>query len=126
MVNLSDLGLDDGSPPVIKQESKPIRCRFCGLPAEIGDECSNCHKIEESSSTMWTKITHVEQSQLRYPGAAICSFLFVGLGQMVKGEYAKAICFLVFAIIGYLAFFIPGLIVHIWAVVDAYVTQPKK
>lgn len=53
------------------------------------------------------------------PGAAAILSLFIpGLGQMCKGQLGTGILFLVCTLIGY-AFIIPGLILHLWCVVNA-------
>lgn len=51
---------------------------------------------------------------------AILSFFIPGLGQMVKGQVGKGILILIITVIGYMFMLIPGLIIHIWQIVDAY------
>ena len=54
------------------------------------------------------------------PGsAAILSFLLPGLGQMCLGRTVQGILILIGAFIGYFTCIVPGLIVHLAAVVDA-------
>lgn len=54
------------------------------------------------------------------PGsAAIISLLLPGLGQMCQGKVVRGIIWLVFTLIGYVLFVVPGLILHIVCVVNA-------
>lgn len=57
--------------------------------------------------------------------AAVLSFLWPGLGQIYNGEGLKAVLFILAQIINFvLAFvfigFLTGLVVWIWAMIDAY------
>ena len=54
--------------------------------------------------------------------AAIASFLFPGLGQVYNGGFARGLCFFFGTLIGYLIFIIPGLIIWIYGIYDAYKT----
>lgn len=51
--------------------------------------------------------------------AALLSFLLPGVGQMVKGQVAAGILWFIAAVVGYVLFVIPGLIIHICCIVDA-------
>lgn len=60
------------------------------------------------------------------PGlAAVLSFLFAGSGQVYNGQLGKGILLLLGEFIGAFIFFIPGLIVWIYAIYDAYTTAKK-
>jgi len=54
--------------------------------------------------------------------AAIASFLFPGLGQVYNGGFVRGLCFFFGTIIGYLFFAIPGIIIWIYGIYDAYKT----
>ena len=58
--------------------------------------------------------------------AAVFSFFIAGTGQMYCGEVGRGVGFLVGAIIGYIIFVVPGIIISIWAVVDAYQLANEK
>jgi len=61
------------------------------------------------------------ENQKKEPAlAGVISFLIAGTGQMYCGEVGRGFGFLIGAIIGYILFVIPGLIVSIWAAIDAY------
>jgi len=59
----------------------------------------------------------------KYGVPAILSFFIPGLGQLVKTEYSKGIFFFIGVIIGYIFFILPGLILWIWNIIDAYNSQ---
>jgi TM2 domain-containing membrane protein YozV len=57
--------------------------------------------------------------------ALILSFLFTGSGQVYNGEMGKGIGVLLGTIIGYMIFVIPGLLVFLYGLYDAYTTAQK-
>ena len=50
---------------------------------------------------------------------ALLSFFIPGLGQLVKGQVGKAVGFFFGTFLG-MILVIPGLIVWVWGIVDAY------
>jgi len=69
----------------------------------------------------------VEPQKQKNPAlAAIGSFFFPGLGQVYNGEgFLKGLLFFIVTLIAYLFFIIPGLIVHIYLIYNAYSTAKK-
>ncbi len=57
--------------------------------------------------------------------AAVGSFLFAGLGQVYNGSLGKGLLILFGTLIGYLFFVIPGIIVWVYGIYDAYSTAKK-
>jgi TM2 domain-containing membrane protein YozV len=57
--------------------------------------------------------------------AAILSFIFTGSGQVYNGDLLRGIGILVGTIIGSFIFLIPGIIVWIYGIYDAYTTAQK-
>ena len=55
--------------------------------------------------------------------AALCSFFFPGLGQLVQGRILAAILFFVGAGIAWI--FLMGWIIHLWACVNAALWKPR-
>jgi TM2 domain-containing membrane protein YozV len=51
---------------------------------------------------------------------ALLSFFIPGLGQIVKGQAGKGILIFIGFFIGLVAFVIPGVILWIWQIIDAY------
>ncbi|HRN70367.1 MAG TPA: hypothetical protein PLS49_04220 [Candidatus Woesebacteria bacterium] len=60
------------------------------------------------------------QGSQKHGVPAIVSLLLPGVGQMIKGQVGKGILILIATGIGYLMLVLPGIIIHIWQVVDAY------
>jgi TM2 domain-containing membrane protein YozV len=59
------------------------------------------------------------------PGlAAVLSFIVPGLGQLYKGQILNGIVWFVFVFLGYLALFVPGLILHFFCVLGALSGNP--
>lgn len=63
------------------------------------------------------------QGEQKYGVPAVLSLFIPGLGQIVKGQVGKGILIFIGTGIGYLMLFIPGLIIHIWQIADAYNTK---
>ncbi len=60
------------------------------------------------------------------PGiAALCSFLFPGLGQVYNGDVGRGFLILLGTIVGSLYFLIPGLAVFNYGIYDAYATAKR-
>ena len=57
--------------------------------------------------------------------AAAASFLFAGLGQVYNGNLLRGLGIFFGTLIGYLFFMIPGIIVWIYGIYDAYKTATK-
>ena len=51
--------------------------------------------------------------------AALLSLFLPGVGQMYKGEVGVGIAFLVGTIIGYLSCVFPGIVLHIFSIINA-------
>jgi TM2 domain-containing membrane protein YozV len=50
----------------------------------------------------------------------VLSLVIPGAGQMYKGKLGLGFAFLVGTIMGYMLLLVPGLIVHVFAIVNAY------
>jgi TM2 domain-containing membrane protein YozV len=57
--------------------------------------------------------------------AALGSFFFSGLGQVYNGRPGKGVVIFIGTIVGILVFVVPGIIIWIYGVVDAYLTAKK-
>ncbi len=61
------------------------------------------------------------------PGtAAVLSFLIPGLGQMYKGQIFMGFVLMTLTIFGYVLLIVPGLLIHVAVVFDAYSFKPPK
>jgi len=56
--------------------------------------------------------------------AALCSFFFPGLGQLVQGRILPAILFFVGAGVAWI--FLMGWLIHLWACVNAALWKPRS
>ncbi len=57
--------------------------------------------------------------------AAFLSFLLPGAGQMYGGKIGKGIIRLIAGILGYCLWVVPGIIIHLCAIVNAYKTVQR-
>jgi TM2 domain-containing membrane protein YozV len=61
------------------------------------------------------------------PGvAAMLSFFIPGLGQMYKGQVINGMVWFVAVVVGYLAFIIPGFVLHIFCIIGASLGDPYR
>ena len=56
----------------------------------------------------------------------LMSFFIKGLGQIYKGLVLNGFAWLVFVVIGYFPFIIPGVILHFLCILGAKMGNPKK
>lgn len=106
-----------------------IRCPECSR--EVSDAASACpacgHPIRAAAvaSTM-PHIVVAAPAATWSPGvAAVLSLVIPGAGQMYKGQIFNGLLWLVFVVIGYLLFIIPGLILHLLCILGAASGKPK-
>ncbi|MCU0630878.1 MAG: zinc-ribbon domain-containing protein [Methanoregulaceae archaeon] len=111
-------------------------CENCGASIKLGDQfCENCGASVGTNTGNTVPPPPVQpvtapgptsgQGQKSPALAAIASFLFSGLGQVYNGSLGKGLLIFFGTIIGYMIFVIPGLIVLVYGIYDAYSTAKK-
>jgi TM2 domain-containing membrane protein YozV len=92
----------------------PEKCPECGgeLTDRLAEKCPLCGAFTEKKE--------------KSPGiAAIVSLIFWGSGQIYNGDFLKGILVLFGTMIGFLIYVVPGVIVLIYGIYDAYTTSKK-
>lgn len=63
----------------------------------------------------------MNNAQAPNPGvAAVLSFFIPGLGQIYRGKIGKGLLWLLIVPIGYVMLIVPGLVLHVVCIVNAY------
>jgi TM2 domain-containing membrane protein YozV len=121
-------------------------CMFCGEDiAQTAIKCRHCNEFLDGrpsgnvapppmvaapqpvvNVTQVTNVGGVAHQQWSPLVAAILSFIIPGLGQLYKGQIINGAIWFVFVIIGYVAFIIPGLVLHTCCVVGAATGNPYR
>ena len=120
-----DFGFVPGFVPnVIDEPVEPAQkaCRFCGEQIlAVAKKCKHCGEfLTAVASPAETVKRLAAPARPQNNGvAAVLSVLMPGLGQIYKGLIGRGILWLVAVAIGYVAFIVPGLILHLICIVDA-------
>lgn len=106
-------------------------CHQCGAEVSEGSKfCESCgaqvnqdfeYKYEEKQSGQTTQYA-TSENQKNAGLAAIASFLWSGMGQVYNGNLLKGFAFLIGVLIGSMIMVIPGIIIWIFGIYDAYNT----
>jgi TM2 domain-containing membrane protein YozV len=108
-------------------------CESCGAPLKEGDKfCEQCGAgavapVAEATSSSEQPAVPVKGSNPEKNPiiSLILSFFISGLGQVYNGETLKGVALFFGTIIGYMIFVIPGVIVWVYGMYDAYTTAKK-
>lgn len=106
-------------------------CRFCG--GEVPRDALKCRHCGEWLSEEM-RAEHRRRAEpaanppapTRNGGAAVLSFLIPGLGQIFKGEVGRGFGWMIVTAMGYAALIFPGLVVHIFCIIDAAKAKPDE
>ena len=103
-------------------------CPHCG---KISNEesprfCSGCGaRMDGSSPAGFPESPHGQKELKNTTISGFCSSVLPGLGQVYNGETAKGFTLFLLAFFGLFLFLIPGLIVWLYAMYDAYAIATK-
>ncbi len=98
-------------------------CPNCGKNTPEGKFCEQCGASLQTPQTfqqpttqqpVYTQQPAVVREEKNVGVALILSFFFTGSGQVYNGETGKGIAILIAALIGYMLFIIPGVIVVLY------------
>jgi len=98
----------------------PKFCPTCGKPLQF-ENAEICPSCGVRISTQSAQIKGEKSAGT----AALLSFFFTGLGQVYNGDFKRGLLFLIGTFVGFLFFFIPGVIVWGYQIYDAYSTAKK-
>jgi len=91
------------------------KCKHCGEYLEEYLHKARANGVSQQTEKKWS------------PGIAVFfSLIFPGLGQMYKGQGWSGFLWLIFVLVGYLFFVIPGVILHLMCLVDAAKGDPDS
>ena len=91
------------------------KCRTCGHPLPFeGAPCVACAQDDGGIA--------LPPPQKNVKAAALLSLVFPGFGQVYNGQYKKGILFLIGVIFGAVLYVIPGLLIHVFGIWDAWKT----
>lgn len=105
-------------------------CPYCAEPiAREARKCKHCGEyLGATLRQSRPPSVHVHTHGRRWsPGvAAVLSLFLPGVGQIYKGEVVLGLCWLLFVPLGYLCFFLPGLVLHLACVITAGMGNPDR
>ena len=105
-----------------------VICPNCGKNTPEGKFCEQCGASVQTTQTFQQPVVQqpaAVKEEKSAGVAAILSFIFTGSGQVYNGDLLRGIGILIGTIIGSFIFLIPGIIVWIYGVYDAYTTAQK-
>jgi TM2 domain-containing membrane protein YozV len=91
-----------------------IVCRHCGADLAKGQPAAR------GATTVF-----VERKELSAGVAAVLSLIIPGAGQMYCGRVGEGLAWLLFVVIGYMVFILPGLVLHVACIFGAFTSANK-
>jgi hypothetical protein len=110
-----------------------LKCRFCNefLDGRLREpQAAPQPIIMQAPQPVMniTQVTNVGVTQKQWSPlvAGILSFFIPGLGQIYKGQVINGVAWLVVVIIGYIAFIVPGAVLHLCCILGALMGNPYR
>lgn len=102
-----------------------VTCPDCGT--RVSDQAQQCPKCARPFRTASPQTVVVQPLRRWSPGiAALLSLVIPGAGQMYKGQVVNGLAWLFFVVLGYVAFVLPGLVLHVCCILGAASGDPTK
>lgn len=90
----------------------PVDCPKCGAEFDVMDRWV-LNELKEKEKDR-------EKRASTSPGvAAVLSLVIPGAGQMYRGRIGLGLLWMLFVVLGYLAFIVPGVLLHLFCIFDA-------
>lgn len=101
-----------------------MKCPECGK--EVSSAAASCPSCGHPNSAQ-SQVTAQALVRKWSPGiAAVLSLVIPGAGQMYKGQIFNGLLWLLFVVVGYALFIVPGVILHLCCIVGASMGDPTK
>ncbi len=97
-------------------------CRYCGRDLVTGQTAAPVPIIQQAQPQI---VVQAPPQQGWNPGiAAVLSFIIPGMGQIYKAQIGRGVLVFLMTAAGYALFVVPGIIMHLIAIVDASQGNP--
>jgi TM2 domain-containing membrane protein YozV/predicted RNA-binding Zn-ribbon protein involved in translation (DUF1610 family) len=117
-----------GIPPTSPSPGPSLPCPYCGeMILATAKKCKHCGEFLDADARPVQPVAMASLQREWSPGiAALLSFIIPGAGQLYKGNIVSGLLWFVATGVGYVAFVVPGLILHVICIFAAASGDPYK